>query len=351
MMYYDEWIRDEECDENRRCVSVEELAGRIAVRPDVLDITRDPFLWRCQSVSIALALLTGLFLTRYRGKEYIPPDFIDRISVSSLSSIPARVIPEPLDRHTLITRTVHHPRHDRRSMTNENREGSGSGRGGAGDYRERVARSSIAALVSRVLNGKDVGTGDPLGKGGFTEQIDGIIAGVNGLKRGGSGPADTRQISGIGFAPGYGESGFGGYGGTGENQYENLGGASSISLSLRRSEHALDITLPTVKSTGRIRAGGRSKRGIMRVVEQNLQSLRYAYHKRLTQKPSLQGKITVKFAIDEFGNVIYCTVVSSTMNDRQLQQVVVSSVRRWKFEKIDAAGDITEVIYPFVFSL
>jgi len=96
--------------------------------------------------------------------------------------------------------------------------------------------------------------------------------------------------------------------------------------------------------------GGRDITSIMRVVEQNMAALRYAYNKRLREKPGLTGQITVKFAIDEFGKVIFTQVVGSTMNDSELESTVVSRLKSWNFEKIDKPGDVTEVTYPFVFS-
>jgi TonB family protein len=89
---------------------------------------------------------------------------------------------------------------------------------------------------------------------------------------------------------------------------------------------------------------------IMRVVMQNLSALRYAYNQRLREKPGLKGKITVKFVIDEFGTVMHCEVVESSMGDNLLEAKVTGKIIRWKFERIDKPGDITEVVYPFVFS-
>ena len=88
----------------------------------------------------------------------------------------------------------------------------------------------------------------------------------------------------------------------------------------------------------------------MRVVMQNLAALRYAYNKRLREKPGLKGKITCKFAIDEFGKVIFCEVVNSDMDDSTLEADIVDKIKRWVFEKIDKPGDVTEVVYPFAFS-
>ena len=123
-------------------------------------------------------------------------------------------------------------------------------------------------------------------------------------------------------------------------------GAGSLELKKRGS---LKISAPEFLR-GASLTGGRSKASIMRVVMQNIAALRYAYNKRLREKPGLKGKITVKFAIDEFGKVIFCQVTESTMEDKELETSVTDKIKRWVFEKIDKPGDVTEVVYPFVFS-
>jgi hypothetical protein len=95
--------------------------------------------------------------------------------------------------------------------------------------------------------------------------------------------------------------------------------------------------------------GGRSKQSIMSVVLVNLSEMRKIYNKRLRSKPGLEGKITFKFAIDEFGIVIFCGVFETTVNDNLLEKQLAEFIRKWKFEKIEKPGDVTEVIYPFVF--
>ena len=95
--------------------------------------------------------------------------------------------------------------------------------------------------------------------------------------------------------------------------------------------------------------GGRSKQSIMSVVLVNLSEMRKIYNKRLRNKPGLEGKITFKFAIDEFGMVIFCGIFETTVNDELLEKQLAEFIRKWKFEKIDKPGDVTEVIYPFVF--
>ena len=106
---------------------------------------------------------------------------------------------------------------------------------------------------------------------------------------------------------------------------------------------------PVLKGIG-LTGEGRHKSDIMRVVMQNLSALRYAYNQRLRDRPGLTGKITIKFAVDEFGNVIACEVIESSVADNQLETIIKGKILRWRFDKIDKPGDITEVVYPFVFS-
>jgi TonB family protein len=94
----------------------------------------------------------------------------------------------------------------------------------------------------------------------------------------------------------------------------------------------------------------RSKGSIMRTVMSNLKYLRYAYNWRLRQKPGLKGKISIKFAINSQGKIIYCKNIQSTMNDPLLEKDVEKIVSKWEFCPINSRIDVTEVVYPFVFS-
>jgi TonB family protein len=58
----------------------------------------------------------------------------------------------------------------------------------------------------------------------------------------------------------------------------------------------------------------------------------------------------IKFKIDQNGSVILCEVVSSTLKDTILENTIIAKIKLWKFETIEKKGDITEVVYPFVFS-
>jgi len=116
------------------------------------------------------------------------------------------------------------------------------------------------------------------------------------------------------------------------------------------SESRDSITITHIPPKSGSLTGGRSRASIQRVVMQNVAPLRYAYNRRLREKPGLYGTVTVKFAIDESGKVIFAQVVKSTINDPEIENTVVTRVQSWVFEQIDKPGDVTEVVYPFSFS-
>ena len=239
---------------------------------------------------------------------------------------------------------------DVKKMKESKSKGSGGTFGGGGDPRARVTRTGVLGIISGQVKGKTVASADLFGKGGFATGIDAILSGVGGLKAGGGGGSGRKGAAGIGYGAGYG-SGFGGSGAGGiDDLIGNLmggdEGGSSLELKKRGS---LKISAPDFLK-GASLTGGRSKASIMRVVMQNIAALRYAYNKRLREKPGLKGKITVKFAIDEFGKVIFSQIIESTMADQELEAAVTDKIKRWVFEKIDKPGDVTEVVYPFVFS-
>lgn len=98
--------------------------------------------------------------------------------------------------------------------------------------------------------------------------------------------------------------------------------------------------------------GGRSKASIMKVVLSELGDLKDAYNARLREGLRFNGKITVKFAIDERGKVIFGEIVQpgTTISDEYLRREFIRIIKTWRFERINKPGDITEVVYPFVLS-
>jgi hypothetical protein len=126
-------------------------------------------------------------------------------------------------------------------------------------------------------------------------------------------------------------------------------GSSENILFEKNDSNKIEIKKDSLIHKGNL-TGGRSRKAIMSVVMQNLHNLKDAYNKRLKSKPGFGGKLWVKYAIDEFGKVVYCEAIQDSLGDDSLKIQIVQIVKTWKFENIYKPGDITEVVYPFVFS-
>jgi len=153
-------------------------------------------------------------------------------------------------------------------------------------------------------------------------------------------PANSEKIGfGSAFGSGFGDSG------------QNVEARRQNVEARRRGElHVGDPRLAGVSASVRLTGGGRSRTSVMRVVRPNMDNLNNAYELRLKDNPGMQGRITVRWDIDEFGNVIRAKLVSSTVNDSIFELTVINKIRNWTFGRIEIPGDITEVEYPFVFT-
>jgi TonB family protein len=361
--------RAEEEDEDEapgRLLSEQEYMEVLRGRKDIFIIEKDKRLRNLEIVSLLLGVVFGIWLSSVEIVK-VATDFYQKTPEERMAKLMRGAeLPETLQKKTEEEKRKEKEaeeelkekekekekqKNDIKKMRESKHKGSGGGTGGGGgDPRARVTRSGVLGIISGQVKGKTVASADLFGKGGFATGIDAILSGVGGLKAGGGGGSGRKGAAGIGYGTGYG-SGFGGSGSGGiDDLIGNLmggdEGGSTLELKKRGS---LKISAPDFLK-GASLTGGRSKAGIMRVVMQNLAALRYAYNKRLREKPGLKGKITVKFAIDEFGKVIFCQVIESTMADQELETAVADKIKRWVFEKIDKPGDVTEVVYPFVFS-
>lgn len=340
---------DDDDDEEGRILTDEEYTQRMRERADIFTTDGDRRLQYIELVCLILAVITGIYLST-REIVQVASDFFEKIPEERVAKLVKEELPATLQKQKEEEKKKEEEKlNDKKKLKPTKNKGAGGMQGGGGDPRARVTQKGVLGIISGQIKGKSVASADIFGKGGFATDIDAILQGVGGLKAGGSGGVGRKGVAGIGYGAGYG-SGFGGSGSGGIDDLIGglMGGDGGGGLNLKK-RGSLKISAPEFTKGGAL-TGGRSKASIMRVVMQNLAALRYAYNKRLREKPGLKGKITVKFAIDEFGKVIFCQVVESTMADSELEQTVTSKIRLWVFEKIDKPGDVTEVVYPFVFS-
>lgn len=101
---------------------------------------------------------------------------------------------------------------------------------------------------------------------------------------------------------------------------------------------------PLIDSTG-----NRSKASIIKTVMKNIKPLRYEYNRRLRKNDELYGKITIKFAIDHNGAVLYSKILFSSLKDSSFENYIRAKFLEWKFDTL-SVPDTTEPVYPLVFS-
>lgn len=340
---------DDDDDEPGRVLTDAEYAQRLKERADIFALDRDNRLRNIELVSLILGVIFGIYLST-REIVTVQSDFFEKIPEERVAKLVKEEISATLEEKKKEEKKPEEEiKKEKKSLKPKKNQGAGGMQGGGGDPRARVTHKGVLGIISGQIKGKSVASADIFGKGGFATDIDAILSGVGGLKSGGSGGVGRKGVAGIGYGAGYG-SGFGGSGAGGIDDLIGglMGGDGGGGLNLKK-RGSLKITSAEFMK-GAALTGGRSKASIMRVVMQNIAALRHAYNKRLREKPGLKGKVTVKFAIDEYGKVIFCQVVESTMGDSDLEKEIAAKIRRWIFEKIDKPGDVTEVVYPFVFS-
>ena len=336
---------DDDDEEPGRILSDAEYSDMMKSRTDIFYVEKTSRLRNIEVIAMILAIGAGIFLSTRTIVE-VATDFFEKLPEERTAKLVKEEVAATLEQEKKKEEKKEEVPSDKKQLKPTKSQGVSSNQGG-GDPRARVTAQGVLGIVSGQIKGKSVASADIFGKGGFATDIDAILSGVGGLKSGGDGGSGRKGVAGIGYGAGYG-SGFGGGAGGVSDLLGGLMGPPSGGMNLK-TRGELKIADPKFLTGGAL-TGGRSRASIQRVVMQNIAALRYAYNRRVRDKPGLTGTVTVKFAIDEFGKVIFAQVVGSTINDSELETTVVTRVKGWVFEKIDKPGDVTEVTYPFAFS-
>ena len=93
--------------------------------------------------------------------------------------------------------------------------------------------------------------------------------------------------------------------------------------------------------TGASDRGSRSREEIERVFDANKGRIYTLYNRALRENPALQGKVVLKLTIAPDGRVTFCEVVSSELNDPELERGLVQRVLQFQFEARDDVEPIT----------
>ena len=87
--------------------------------------------------------------------------------------------------------------------------------------------------------------------------------------------------------------------------------------------------------------GSRSREEIERVFDANKGRIFTLYNRALRENPALQGKVVLRLTIAADGRVTFCEIVSSELNDPELERGLVQRVLLFQFEARDDVESIT----------
>ena len=337
---------DDSDDPEGRTLTQTEYIAKLNARRDIFTIQKDSRFNLIGVLSVIFAVVLGIWLSN-RQMGQTSTDFYEKIP----EQVTAKLVKNQKEPDKIKIEDKVKSK-DKKEVTEESKPMAHGASAGSGDPRAKLTQKGVLAIISGKATGKSVASADIFGKSGFASDIDGILNNVGGLKSSGTAGTGRKGVAGMGFGSGYSGNGGGGSGNVDDiigGLLSSGGGKSDLALKHSKTKGEIQVPEPNIVKGGSL-TGGRSRATIMRVVNQNLAALRYAYNKRLREKPGLRGKITCKFAIDEFGKVVFCEVIESTMDDPQLEADIVDKIKRWVFDKVDKPGDVTEIVYPFVFS-
>lgn len=105
----------------------------------------------------------------------------------------------------------------------------------------------------------------------------------------------------------------------------------AVASNIARS--GLDARGPT--RTGNSGKAARSREEIELIFDRNKGAIYSLYSRALREQPDLQGKMVLEFTISPAGEVTMCRVVSSELNDPELEKKIVARVRLFRFEAKD----------------
>jgi periplasmic protein TonB len=91
-------------------------------------------------------------------------------------------------------------------------------------------------------------------------------------------------------------------------------------------------------------AGGRASRSreeIEIVFDRNKSAIYALYSRALREQPELQGKVVVQLTIAPSGEVTDCRIISTELNDSELERKLVARIRMFRFEDKDVESMTT----------
>lgn len=214
-----------------------------------------------------------------------------------------------------------------------------------GQVRQQMEQAVAGTGILGVLSaGGGGGSGDAVvdvlgGAAGGTGDLDAVLQGVGGLATAsGSGQRTRLGSRGGGRASGSADINdlIGGIGSVGS---ESIGRKGSIKMALESAR---------VSGTGS-KAANRSSEEISRVINSHNDAIEHCYKRESRLNPNLKGDIVLEFVIGWNGRIVSSDIISSTLQNRNVENCVKSRLRTWRFKPIDKKEGNVTVRQKYIF--
>jgi TonB family protein len=113
-------------------------------------------------------------------------------------------------------------------------------------------------------------------------------------------------------------------------------------LQKSKAEKQLEVAVEN-----KLRPRERSIQNIRRVFDQKKSSLFFMYNRALRTNPNLSGTVRLELVVEPSGAVSSCKVLSSSLGDKMLEDMIVARVKLFNFGTMHVAAK--KFIYPIVF--
>ncbi|MGB3049371.1 MAG: AgmX/PglI C-terminal domain-containing protein [Polyangiales bacterium] len=232
---------------------------------------------------------------------------------------------------------------DKKPVKAEGREPVGEEPAGATvEGRARIAQEAAAqaeAMLLGALGGSDGALGDVLSGGAVTGNAADVLAQASGVgvaTKSEAGRLRTRSGGGSGQQAGLGSL----------KKGQGAGKAAKEGQAVKEREVRGNVGL---NSGGDIGGSGEFDQALVqRQIKQRLKAITRCYESELRKNPTLSGKVTVTFTIQERGNVTNAQASENTTGSPAVADCVMRTISRFRFNPGPDGGSVT-FRYPFVF--
>ena len=214
--------------------------------------------------------------------------------------------------------------------------------GATAEGRARIAQEAAAQAEAMLLGalGAEGGVlGDVLAGGAVTGNAADVLAqaaGVGVATKSEAGTLRTRSGGGSGQTAGLGSL----------KKGKGAGKAASEGQAVTERVVRGDVG---VRGGGDIGGAGEFDAALVqRQIKQRLKAITRCYESELRKNPTLAGKVTVTFTIQERGNVTDATATENTTGSPGVADCVTRTISRFRFNPGPEGGSVT-FRYPFVF--